>query len=116
MASPNIVEVTDSNFESEILKSPLPALVDFWAVWCAPCRAIAPHVEAMANEYAGKLRVAKCDIDSNPQIPSQFEIRSIPTLLLFKDGKVVGQLVGAVPRPSSKTWSRRLIPEGASAT
>jgi thioredoxin 1 len=76
----------------------VPVLVDFWAVWCAPCRAIAPHVDAIAGEYAGKLRVGKLDIDSNPEVPSQFEVRSIPTLLLFKEGKVVGQLVGAVPR------------------
>jgi thioredoxin 1 len=98
MASPNVVEVTDTNFESDVLKSPVPVLVDFWAVWCAPCRAIAPHVDAIAGEYAGKLRVGKLDIDSNPEVPSQFEVRSIPTLLLFKEGKVVGQLVGAVPR------------------
>jgi thioredoxin 1 len=98
MASPNVIEVTDSNFDAEILKSPLPVLVDFWAVWCAPCRAIAPHVEAIANDYAGKLRVGKLDIDSNPEVPSQFEVRSIPTLLIFKEGKVVGQIVGAVPR------------------
>jgi thioredoxin 1 len=98
MASPNVVEVTDTNFESDVLKSPVPVLVDFWAVWCAPCRAIAPHVDAIAGEYAGKLRVGKMDIDSNPEVPSQFEVRSIPTLLLFKEGKVVGQLVGAVPR------------------
>jgi thioredoxin 1 len=98
MASPNVIEVTDSNFEAEILKSSLPVLVDFWAVWCAPCRAIAPHVEAIANDYAGKLRVGKLDIDSNPEVPSQFEVRSIPTLLVFKEGKVVGQIVGAVPR------------------
>jgi thioredoxin 1 len=98
MASPNIIEVTDSNFDAEILKSPVPVLVDFWAVWCAPCRAIAPHVEAIANEYVGKLRVGKLDIDSNPEVPSQFEVRSIPTLLVFKGGKVVGQIVGAVPR------------------
>jgi thioredoxin 1 len=98
MASANVIEVTDSNFEAEILKSPLPVLVDFWAVWCAPCRAIAPHVEAIANEYAGKLRVGKLDIDSNPEVPTQFEVRSIPTVLVFKEGKVVGQIVGAVPR------------------
>ena len=98
MASPNVIEITDSNFEAEILKSSLPVLVDFWAVWCAPCRAIAPHVEAIANDYAGKLRVGKLDIDSNPEVPSQFEVRSIPTLLVFKEGKVVGQVVGAVPR------------------
>jgi thioredoxin 1 len=98
MASPNVIEVTDSNFEAEILKSSLPVLVDFWAVWCAPCRAIAPHVEAIANDYAGKLRVGKLDIDSNPEVPTRFEVRSIPTLLVFKEGKVVGQIVGAVPR------------------
>ncbi len=98
MASPNVIEVTDSNFSTEILQSPLPVLVDFWAVWCAPCRAIAPHVEALANDYVGKLRVAKLDIDANPEIPTQFEVRSIPTLLVFKEGKVVGQIVGAVPK------------------
>ena len=98
MASENIVEVTDSNFKTEILGSKLPVLVDFWAVWCAPCRAIAPHVEALAKDYDGKVRVGKCDIDSNNEIATQFDIRSIPTLLVFKEGKVVGQVVGAVPR------------------
>jgi len=86
MASQNVFEATDENFQKEILDSSLPALVDFWAVWCAPCRTIAPHVEALAKDYDGKLRVGK------------FDIRSIPTLIVFKGGKVVGQLVGAVPR------------------
>jgi thioredoxin 1 len=98
MASEKLVEVTDTNFESEILKSNLPVLVDFWAVWCAPCRAIAPHVDALATQYDGKIRVGKCDIDSNPQIPTKYDIRSIPTLLMFKGGQVVGQVVGAVPK------------------
>jgi thioredoxin 1 len=98
MASQNTVEVTDTNFESDVLKSQLPVLVDFWAVWCAPCRAIAPHVEALATQYEGKIRVGKMDIDANPQIPSQYDIRSIPTLLMFKGGQVVGQVVGAVPK------------------
>jgi thioredoxin 1 len=98
MASANVFEATDENFQKEILDSTLPALVDFWAVWCAPCRAIAPHVEALAKDYEGKLRVGKFDIDANPNIPSQFDIRSIPTLIVFKGGKVVGQVVGAVPR------------------
>jgi thioredoxin 1 len=98
MASPNTFEVTDANFEAEVVKSPVPVLVDFWAAWCGPCRTIAPHVEALAQTYAGKLKVGKCDIDHNPMVPSQFEIRSIPTLLVFKNGQVAGQLVGAVPR------------------
>lgn len=93
-----MVEVTDSNFKSEVLDSSTPVLVDFWAAWCAPCRAIGPHVEALAKEYEGKVRVGKCDIDANQVVPSQFDVRSIPTLLVFKGGKVVGQIVGAVPR------------------
>ena len=98
MASANVKELTDTNFETEVLKAEVPTLVDFWAVWCAPCRTIAPHVEALAKDYDGKLRVGKFDIDANPNIPSQFDIRSIPTLIVFKGGKVVGQLVGAAPK------------------
>ncbi len=109
MASANVVEVTDTNFQQEVLNSSLPTLVDFWAVWCAPCRAIAPHVEALATQYAGQIRVGKCDIDSNPMVPSQFEIRSIPTLLMFKGGQVVGQIVGAVPRAKLEDMVKRAI-------
>ena len=98
MASQNLLDVTDANFESDVLKSSLPVLIDFWAVWCAPCRAIAPHVDALAAQYDGKIKVGKCDIDANPQVPTRYDVRSIPTLLMFKDGQVVGQVVGAVPR------------------
>jgi thioredoxin 1 len=109
MASANILEVTDSNFQTEVLDSKTPVLIDFWAAWCAPCRTIAPHVEALANEYNGKLRVGKLDIDSNQGVPQQYDIRSIPTLLVFKEGKVVGQLVGAVPRAKIEDLVKKAI-------
>ncbi|HET6612971.1 MAG TPA: thioredoxin [Kofleriaceae bacterium] len=98
MSSPDIVDLTDDNFESEIINASTPALVDFWAVWCGPCRQVAPTVEALATEYKGKLKVGKLNIDDHQIVPQQFGIRSIPTLLVFKGGKVVGQVVGAVPR------------------
>jgi thioredoxin 1 len=92
------VEVTDSNFQSEVLQSDKPVLVDFWAEWCGPCKMIAPMVEELAKEYDGKLKVGKVNVDSNQQTSMQYGIRSIPTLLIFKGGKVVDQLVGAVPK------------------
>ncbi len=92
------IELTDTNFEQEVLQSTLPVLIDFWAVWCGPCRIISPIVEEIAKEYNGKLKVGKIDVDSNPRISMQYGIRSIPTLLLFKDGRVVEQIVGAVPK------------------
>lgn len=98
MASADVKTFTDQNFEAEVLKSPTLTLVDFWATWCAPCRAIAPHVEALATTYKGRLQVGKLDIDNNQQTPQQYDVRSIPTLLLFRGGQVIGQLVGAVPK------------------
>jgi len=98
MASDKLLTVTDSNFDAEVLKSSQPVLIDFWATWCGPCRAIAPVVEQLATEYAGKIKVGKLDIDQHQKVPTQYDVRSIPTLLLFKDGKVAGQIVGAVPR------------------
>lgn len=100
--SDNIINVTDSTFESLVLQSDTPALVDFWASWCAPCRAIAPIVDEMAQEYTGKLRVVKVNVDDNPATPGKYGVRGIPTLILFKGGKVVDQLVGAVPRNQIK--------------
>jgi thioredoxin 1 len=92
------IEVTDATFEQEVLKSGTPVLVDFWATWCGPCKMIAPIVEELAVEFAGKIKFGKVDVDSNQQIAMQFGIRSIPTLLIFKGGRVVDQLVGAVPK------------------
>jgi thioredoxin 1 len=102
MASANVHEFTDSNFDAEVLKSSTPTLVDFWAVWCGPCRAIAPVVDALADQYAGKVKVGKLDVDNNQRVAEQFGIRSIPALLLFKDGKVVDQLVGAGPNTKAR--------------
>jgi thioredoxin 1 len=98
MASEHIKQVTDASFEADVIKSELPTLVDFWAVWCGPCKQIAPMVDALANDYKGKLNVAKVDVDHNQITAQNYGIKSIPTLLVFKGGKVVGQLVGAVPR------------------
>lgn len=98
MASANVKNLTDQTFESEVVKSDVPALVDFWAEWCGPCRQIAPTIDALADEYKGKLKVCKVDVDHNQIVAQQYMISSIPRLLIFKGGKVVGQLVGAVPR------------------
>ena len=91
-------EFTDANFESEVLSSDQPVLVDFWAAWCGPCRAVGPTIEALAEQYAGTVKVGKLNIDENPQAPSGFKIHSIPAVLLFKDGKVVETLIGVQPQ------------------
>ena len=89
---------TDDNFQKEVKESPIPVLVDFWAVWCAPCLMIAPFVEEIAKDYEGKIKVGKVDVDSNQKTAAEFGIRSIPSILLFKDGKVAEQIIGAVPK------------------
>jgi thioredoxin 1 len=92
------IELNDNNFATEVLQSDVPVLVDFWAAWCGPCRMIAPIVEELAKEYEGKLKVGKLDVDYNPRISMDYSIRSIPSLLVFKNGEVVDSIVGAVPK------------------
>jgi thioredoxin 1 len=98
MASNDVLTLEDATFEQEVLKSDTPVLVDFWATWCGPCKAIAPAVDEVAKEYKGKLKVAKLDIDHHQAVPQRYGIRSIPTLLVFKGGRVVDTIVGAVPK------------------
>lgn len=100
--SGKLLHVTDANFEEEILKSSTPALVDFWAAWCGPCRTVGPIVEELAGEYNDKIKIAKLNVDDNKQTPSKYGVRGIPTLMLFRDGQVVDQIVGAVPKSKIK--------------
>jgi thioredoxin 1 len=94
----NIAEVNDATFDNEVLKSQQPVLVDFWAPWCGPCRAVSPIIEEVAANFEGKLKVMKMNVDENGQTPSRYSIRGIPALLIFKDGKVAEQIVGYVPK------------------
>ena len=96
----NVLEFTDSNFNSEVLQSGIPVLVDFWAEWCGPCKAIAPTVGEIANDYNGKIKVGKVNVDTNQKIAMEYGIRSIPNLLIFKDGTILNQVVGSVQKDS----------------
>ncbi len=96
------IQLSDGNFEAEVLKCDLPVLVDFWAPWCGPCRAMGPVIDELTNEYAGQVKVAKMNVDENPATPSKYGIRAIPTLILFKGGEVVEQITGAVSKSSIK--------------
>jgi thioredoxin 1 len=113
MAGQGIFEVNDANFDQEVLQSEQPVLVDFWAAWCGPCRALAPVVDEVATQYKGKLKVMKMDVDRNSATPMRFGIRGIPALLLFKGGKVADQIVGYVPKDMIEKSISRHISEDA---
>jgi thioredoxin 1 len=103
-----LLHVTDADFDQQILKSEVPALVDFWAAWCGPCRTVGPVVEELAGEYSGKVKIAKLNVDDNKQTPSKYGVKGIPTLMLFKNGAVVDQIVGAVPKTKIKDMLDRI--------
>jgi thioredoxin 1 len=104
-----LTQLSDVNFESEILKAGLPALVDFWAPWCGPCRVVSPVVEELAQEYASRVKVAQMNVDDNPVTPGRYGIRGIPTLILFRDGEVVDKIVGAVPKGSIEELIKKAL-------
>lgn len=98
----NMDDVSDATFEEAVLKADTPVLIDFWATWCAPCKAIAPTLEELAKDYDGKIKVVKMNVDDNPSTPGKYGVRGIPTLILFKGGEIVDQLVGAIPKAQIK--------------
>ena len=104
-----LVNVNDKNFTSEVLDSTVPVLVDFWATWCGPCRSISPIVEELAKEFTGKVKVTKLNVDENPSTPGQYGVRGIPTLILFKGGKILDQIVGAVPKARLKAMLEKAL-------
>jgi thioredoxin 1 len=110
MSSSNIVHSGDTAFDQDVLSSDVPVLVDFWAQWCGPCRAIAPHLDTLADKYVGRAKIVKVDVDTNPQTPSKYGVRGIPTLLVFKGGEVVDQIVGnpGALRPLDELLARHL--------
>ena len=107
--SENVIEFNDQNFDSDVLEAGTPVLVDFWAVWCGPCKAIAPIVEEIANDYNGKVKVGKMDVDGNNQVAMRYGIRSIPTLLVFNNGEVVDQVIGNVGKESIESMLNKAL-------
>jgi len=105
----SLLHVNDKDFASEVLNADIPVLVDFWATWCGPCRSISPIVEELAKEFSGRVKVTKLNVDENPATPSQFGVRGIPTLILFKGGKIFDQIVGAVPKTRLKAMIEKVL-------
>jgi len=104
-----VMQITDSEFETKILKADLPSLVDFWAPWCGPCKVIGPVIEELAEEYTGKIQVTKMNVDENPATPGKYTIRAIPTLILFKNGQIVDQITGAVGKTQLKNMIEKAL-------
>jgi thioredoxin 1 len=104
-----LLHVNDKNFPEEVLNAQLPVLVDFWATWCGPCRSISPIIEELAKEFTGRIKVTKLNVDENPATPSQYGVRGIPTLILFKGGKILDQIVGAVPKARLVTMIEKVL-------
>lgn len=105
----SLLHVNDKNFTSEVLQSGIPVLVDFWATWCGPCRAISPIVEELAKEYSGRVKITKLNVDENPATPAQYGVRGIPALLLFKDGMILDQIIGSVPKARLKALIEKAL-------
>ena len=105
----NVIELNDSNFDDEVVKSDLPVLVDFWAEWCGPCKAIAPALDEISNEMSDNITVAKINIDENPNTAQEFNIRSIPALMIFKNGKLEAEMMGQVPKSQLEEWIKESI-------
>ena len=109
MASDKVLTFSDNTFDSDVLKSDTPVLVDFWATWCAPCKMLAPTIDAIADEFSGQLKVGKVNVDENPGTPGTYGVRGIPTVILFKGGKVVDQIVGNVPKSQLEALIKKAL-------
>ena len=111
--SDNVLVITDTSFDAEVLKSEKPVLVDFWAPWCGPCKAVGPIIDELAADFGDKIKFAKCNVDENPLTPGKYGIRSIPTMIFFKNGSIAEQVIGAVPKTKLEETIKKVVGESA---